>query len=137
MNKIIEIIDYCFSFPKDNFQGKISYHKIPVDTLIYDLFGYLTLYLFLSHKNSNEYINIEKFNEDFKNAFENVELSEQGMVDMYLCINEQKRYIRNVKLITFIIFKENWSDIEAYMKLLKVKNKVLYLKKLIKIKQNK
>lgn len=129
MYSIIDIIEYVIKFEGEYFQGNVSYHRIEKTIILHELFGYYILYGYINKKVTNEHISIERFNNDYDSYFSNVvELNEQGVVDLYLRINKQDCYIRNVKLMCYIVYKEVWFDYSLYNKFLNVKNKVKFLK---------
>ena len=118
LQKFIELINFIKSFEKEVFQGVISYHKIPKEIMLYELFDYFQIYIFLKNKQDSNFIILDKYYTEFYETFDNVELSEQGIVNLYLDINRQEKYIRNVKIATFIIYKENWNvlNFEKFLK---------------------
>lgn len=128
---LIPIVNFIKSFSKNEFQGKVSYHKIPKNVMLSDLFTYFSVILFLSNKKNNNYIIVDKYYSMVSDCFNNVKLSEQGIIDLYLFINKQDYYPRNVNLMSFIIYKENWNVYDFN----KFKNTKNYINKCYKSKE--
>ena len=131
LDKFFEVVKYVGEFNGNKFQGKISYHFFPKDVMLYTLFSHFQVYKFLLNKESNSHIDLDLYYSDFNETFENAILDEQGIVDLYLRIEEQKKYIRNVNIKCFIVYRENWNIYDSE-KFKKAKNKVLFFKKILK-----
>ena len=128
MNKFISLFNYVKNFDKEFFQGKISYHYIEKNVILSVLFNYLQIYLFLKNKENKNFIDVNRYIEEFHNTFDEIEFSEQSIVNLYLDIQEQSKYIRNVQIACFIVYKENWKIFNLEKA---IKNKT-YLNKIIK-----
>ena len=113
LNQFIELVNYIKNFPKDIFQGEVSYYKVPKDIMLYELFGHFQMFLYLLDKKDSNFINISKYYAQFYKIFNNIELNELEIINLYLDINKQENYIRNVKSAAFIIYKENWNPLLA------------------------
>lgn len=128
MIKFISLFNFIKNFNKPFFQGDKSYIKIEKDVMLHTLFSHLQVYLFIKNKQSENFIDVNRYIKEFHSTFDNVEFSEQAIVKLYLNIQEQSNYIRNVQIGCFIVYKENW-NIHDFNKAIKIKT---YLNKICK-----
>lgn len=125
MRKCIEflnpIVRYISNFSKDVFQGDKAFLQIPKDIMLSELYSYFCIILYLYDKQDRYNINIERFYYDLGIILEDIELTESGIIDLYMFLVVNDNYVRNVRLTTFIIYKENY-DIYDKNKFKKQKN---------------
>lgn len=69
MIKFIKLINFIKSFEKEVFQGVISYHKIPKEIMLHELFDYFQIYIFLKNKQDSNFIILDKYYTEFYKVF--------------------------------------------------------------------
>lgn len=106
IEKLINTIKYVNNFEKEKFDGGKPYLIYTKDFIISELCTYLNHYIFFKHfVKDNTIHNKDLYIKECTTLFDNIELSEMGIINFFLKIIEQDFYPRNVHILSYIFYK--------------------------------